>query len=270
MSSFGKNIRKASKLLYIQLICLALGASLAAEPEIKIDPITGKMTVIVDGKEYKPKKISREEGSVFKRRLAIADLGEHWSGLDRYELLLALEAGEDREAEALITTAVASSDIPNGLYLILLELNSTNIFNPYSKELRKITRRIADEEPRGLLKKEDRQAVELLRYQLFHDVLKDKAMEAQCLANILGESKTRKLNKLTKMEEVTLDLTAPERLAASMLFKKKHKEKLREKRRTKEKRKRSDEIPVAAPAPANFTEEFPTNPVDSSKAGGGE
>lgn len=256
--------RRNTQIFSILIACIAFALNLQAKREINYEGGEGGHSVTVDGVTYHLNKAETPMNTGLSEKAMVAELGNHWSSLDRYELLLALKEDDDELAESLISEAASGSEVLQAHYLILIELNSTPVFEPYAKELKKVTRHIVDVKPGRGLNNQNRQSSELLRFQLYKDVLKEKEKAKECLISVLGESKKRKLDKHTRMDEVSMELNATETMVAKLLLKEKQTLAQREKIRTRQKRKRSDELPIGNSASGTLAGELPANPVDLS------
>lgn len=134
-------------------------------------------------------------------------LGEHWSGIERRALLAELAEGSLEAARERILSAAETSSRDNAIYFLLIELNATDEFRLFRKELRAMAREVAEDslgkQRDRRLDARDRQEGELMRARLLERVVRDDEAAAARYRAML-RSKSSGLNQVEEAAQVRL------------------------------------------------------------------
>lgn len=156
-------------------------------------------------------------------KIAFAELGEHWSGLDRLALYSELKDGDTKAAAKRLRDAARTSERPGALWMILSELASTDLFDPVRAEVLELSRdmaarRLSDS---GRLARRDATAQddELACAHLYDKVIGDRRAARACYERVIGEERARRIARGRKIsQDDEADLNERERGAASRLI----------------------------------------------------
>lgn len=122
-----KRLRLLSALSLVSAACLC-----GAEPSPQVAP--------------EANGVANVDTSLDPLKQRFVELGDHWSGLDRFELFKEMQAEDYKSASKRLRKAVTGSDREEALLHILLELESTDLFQPVVPQLAQLANIVMTED----------------------------------------------------------------------------------------------------------------------------
>lgn len=187
----------------------------------------GQPTPSKDGSSVTAAAIATAEARAHERqevrRSAVKSLGKHWSELDRVVLSDELDAGDTGAAEKRIVAAAKQSVRQGALWLLLIELNSTDTFAAYRDQLRNILRAQLEERTipgAGAFSDGTKaEAEEYLVAHVYEHILNDYNKAEECYTRLLGKTKSDEIGQRPdKISDHIKGLSPSKRAAAERVL----------------------------------------------------